>query len=159
MPRSTAIDRIDSFRTDFSSLSEGEALESIRSDGLGVFRGDDPVDRFTGQALLGTTFLSLMSEFELVVPAEAEELGSRRLWGPDLVRPAERVYIDPWVMGGDPCIVDTRIPTSTLYALESERGLSPSAIASLYPGSITERDVTTASHLERSLRSHQKLAA
>lgn len=159
MPRATATDRVDSFRDEFSRLSEDEALRSIRSDGRSIFRGDESIDSFTGQALLDGAFLRFMTEFELVVPAETKDLGTQRLWGPDLLRPAERVYIDPWVMGGDPCVRDTRIPTSTLYALQTKRGLTDSAIVALYPGAITAEDVTAASHLERSLRSHQKLAA
>jgi uncharacterized protein (DUF433 family) len=140
-------------------MSESDVFEVIRSDGRSIIWDGEPVDPFTGQMLLDRSFLSFLDEFELVVPAEAEELGSKRLWGPNLMTPAPRVRIDPWVMGGDPCVLDTRIPTSTLHALQVDRGLSPAAIVALYPGSIDESDVRIAGQLERALRTRTKLAA
>lgn len=159
MARPIAIERVDTFRDEFSRMPDGVAFAAIRSDGRSVFRGDSDVDDFTGQALLDGSFLMFLDEFVLKVPIEVPELGRRRLWGPDLRHPANRTYIDPWVMGGDPCIDDTRIPTSSLHALATQRGLTPSAIVDLYQGAISEDDVATASLLERSLQSHRKLAA
>jgi uncharacterized protein (DUF433 family) len=45
-----------------------------------------------------------------------------------------RTSISPWVMGGEPCVRSTRIPTAGLYALRSERGLQTERIVALYPG-------------------------
>jgi uncharacterized protein (DUF433 family) len=85
--------------------------------------------------------------FDLEVP----ELGKSRIWGPHLLYPTEATRIYPWVMGGEPCVIDTRIPTSTLFALHEERALDEPAIAWLYPELSIER-VGDAIRLERALR-------
>lgn len=158
MSRAMVIERVAATRAELARRSEPDSLPLIRSDGRSMFRDDETVDPFTGQALLDDSFLSYLAVFKLVVPVEVQEIGSKKLWGPNLLTPAERVYIDPWVMGGEPCVEESRIPTSTLYALQTERGLTPTAIASLYPG-IDVADIESAVSLETALRNRSELAA
>lgn len=158
MSRAVVIERVAATRAELARMSEPDSLPLIRSDGRSMFRDDETVDPFTGQALLDDSFLSYLAVFKLVVPVEVQEIGSKKLWGPHLLSPAERVYIDPWVMGGEPCVEESRIPTSTLYALQTERGLTPTAIASLYPG-IDVADIESAVSLETALRNRSELAA
>jgi len=54
------------------------------------------------------------------------------LWGPSLIHPSAHTFISPWVVGGEPCVVDSRVPSATLYALHVERGLDVKAIHRLY---------------------------
>lgn len=159
MPREWAAERVGIYRTFYARGAEDWDVEILRTDGKSILEGLEPLDAFTGQALLGQEFVDFFSEFRLVMPVDMEDLGSKNLWGPDLLRPSLRIAIDPQVMAGEPCILETRIPTSTLYALETSRGLSPSQIVALYPGSLEEQDVVEASKFERSLSSHQNLLA
>lgn len=153
MERRLAVDRISYFRGAFAEMTDLEAFEQIRSDGTSVLIGDNSVDDLTGAQLLSKGFLVFLDDFRLVVPAaEVSELGSAKLWGPDLLIPIERVAIDPWVMGGDPCVYGTRIPTSTIYALMTQRELRPEAIAALYRSALKESDIEAAASLEEALR-------
>lgn len=158
MNRSMVVDQVAAARAELAQMAELSTLPVIRSDGRSVLRGNETVDPVTGQALLSESFLSFLNVFELVVPIEVHEIGKKQLWGPNLITPADRVYIDPWVMGGEPCVEDSRIPTSTLFALRTDRALTPTAIASLYPG-IEAADVESAVTLETALRRRSKLAA
>ena len=133
------------------ALSRGDERYSlVRSDGKGLFVGDDDVDSRTGQSAL-TGLLRYFDEFNLVEAAAEIADTDRPLWGPNLVRPSARTSISPWVMGGDPCVRDTRVPTSTLYALHGERRLPTDRIALLYPG-LTESDINDALTLEARLQ-------
>lgn len=103
--------------------------------------------------------LELLDEFHVgeVAPV-VREVGRRTLWGPDLVEPSRRTTrISPWVTG-EPCVRDTRLPTSTLYALHEVRQLEAEAIAKLYPG-IDRSDVEDAISLEARLRGESSRAA
>jgi len=125
----------------------------LRGDGRIVLLGDEREDALSRQQLMEGV-LEHLSSFDLLVPVDIDELrvGHRdRLWGPNLVRPSEATRMSPWVMGGEPCIDGSRVPTSTVYALNSRRGLSHANIASLYPG-ITVDQVTDALRLEGRLR-------
>lgn len=159
MERRLAVDRISYFREEFARMSDLDEFERIRSDGKSVLVGDSPVDDLTGAQVLSEGFLAFLADFRLVVPSEVAELGSRRLWGPDLLVPIERVAIDPWVMGGDPCVHGTRIPTSTIYALMTQRELRPEAIATLYRQSLKEPDIEAAAQLEKALRARRPVMA
>ena len=114
-------------------VAEGNELRMIRATAESVVFDDETTDRKTGANLLPfDDFTGLLSVFDLLDPVE--ELGKRPLWGPDLVTPSVHTYISPWVLGGDPCVENTRIPTATILALHEERGLSTAQIVELYPG-------------------------
>lgn len=125
----------------------------VRGDSRVALLGDEQVDLLSGQQLLEGV-LEHLSAFDLLVPVDVEELSvghQSHLWGPNLVRPSIATRMSPWVMSGEPCIDGSRLPTSTVFALSSRRGLSPDHIVSLYPG-ITEEQVADAVRLESRLR-------
>ena len=111
--------------------------------------------RTTGESLLPFETLSgLFRAFSLQEPIK-ELMGEhqiRRLWAPDLVRPSEHTFISPWIMAGDPCVVDTRIPTASIFALRTERGLSNKQIVALYKDDLTRDATEEAFVLESHLR-------
>lgn len=121
-----------------------------RSDGRELFRGDRTVSEAGQQAL--PSVLEYVAEFRLDEAAVAlAELGKGDRWGPDLLTPTPRSRISPWVMGGEPCVRDTRIPTSTVFALSTIRRLDSEQIIALYPG-LEVADVHDAIDLEARLR-------
>jgi uncharacterized protein (DUF433 family) len=125
----------------------------VRGDGRVALLGDEQGDLLSGQQLLEGV-LEHLSAFDLLVPVDVEELRAgyqSRLWGPNLVRPSDATHMSPWVMSGEPCIEGSRLPTSTVFALSSRRGLSADRIVSLYPG-ITSEQVVDAVRLESRLR-------
>jgi uncharacterized protein (DUF433 family) len=78
-------------------------------------------------------FADMLRPLDLV--AAVGDFGSReRLWGPHLVTPSDHTFISPWVLGGDPCVMRTRIPTASLYSLRTDRGLDLAEVVALYPG-------------------------
>jgi uncharacterized protein (DUF433 family) len=131
-------------------VAEGHDLRMIRATSSSVVFDDETTDRKTGANLLPFEDLAgLLSVFDLLDPVE--ELGKRPLWGPDLVTPSRHTYISPWVLGGDPCVESTRIPTATILALHEERGLSTAQIVELYPG-LGREAAEDAYELEKRLR-------
>lgn len=108
-----------------------QQVSEIRSDGTIVLLGAETIDRLTGQQVFDA-MVPFLSVFNLLEPVE--ELGRRQLWGPDLIQPTKRTSISPWVMGGEPCVRSTRVPTVELYALRHNRGLRAERIVALYPG-------------------------
>ena len=98
----------------------------------------------------------LLSVFKF--QAQVSDFGKRRLWGPDLIMPSEHTYILPWVLGGDPCVRRSRIPTANIHALRQERGLTTPQIVKLYPGLNPEK-ADDAYKLESRLRGTQPAAA
>ena len=70
--------------------------------------------------------------------------------GPDLLTPRPLIRIIPGKLHGEPHIVDTRLPTSTVFAL-SERGYDVQAISDLY------RDISPES-LREAIEFEQSLA-
>jgi uncharacterized protein (DUF433 family) len=128
MERRTAARRVAHIREVMADSSE--QIGEIRSDGTIVLLGEETVDRLTGQQVFDS-MAPLLSAFNLLEPVA--ELGRRHLWGPDLLQPTERTAISPWVMGGEPCVRATRIPTADLHALRHERGLGTERIVALYP--------------------------
>lgn len=125
-----------------------QQVTEVRSDGSIVLLGEETVDRLTGQQVFDG-MAGFISVFDLLEPIA--ELGRKRLWGPDLLAPSHRTVISPWVMGGEPVIRATRIPTASLYALRRERGLDSERIAALYPELQVEQ-VDDAIALEDQLR-------
>ena len=153
MPRPEVASRVKDVR---ARLEEGSESHVLRSDGRGVFLGLEHVDALTGQSGLPPV-VAFLDEFRLTVGVEKTEFGRRHLWGPNLLTPSERSFISPRVMGGEPCITDTRIPTGTLYALRTQRNLDVVAITKLYV-ELAAQDVDDALRLESRLRG-QPIAA
>ena len=77
--------------------------------------------------------------------------------GPNLVEPRPRLRIIPGKLGGAPHVVDTRIETEGLAALE-RRGLPLEKIQALYPN-LDPDDVAQAIDLENQLSSNLAAAA
>lgn len=125
-----------------------QQVTEVRSDGSIVLLGEETVDRLTGQQLL-SGMAQFLAVFHLLEPIA--ELGRKRLWGPDLLTPSNLTVISPWVMGGEPVVRSTRIPTASLHALRHERGLQTARIVALYP-ELDEEQVDDAIALEDRLR-------
>jgi uncharacterized protein (DUF433 family) len=153
MPRPDVAERVGSLR---ELLAESDEASVVRSDGRALFLGDEPTDARSGQSVM-PPLLSFLDEFDLTAPLGKNEFGRRHMWGPDLLTPSSRSYISPKVMGGEPCVAETRIPTGTIYALHTDRGLEADDIQSLYEELQTD-DVEDALRLELRLR-HQPVAA
>jgi uncharacterized protein (DUF433 family) len=79
------------------------------------------------------------------------------LRGPDLVEPGAFVRIIPRKLSGAPHVVDTRVETLALHALEL-RGFSPERIARLYP-SVPQPAIDDALQVERQLAENLLRAA
>jgi hypothetical protein len=75
--------------------------------------------------------LELTERFDRATPVD--DVSDRPLYGPDLAYPSKHAYISPWVMGGEPCVNDTRIPTSTIMALVELRGLTTAYVVRSAP--------------------------
>lgn len=127
MPRTDAARRVDQVR---HRLDTSPVDPSVRSDGSIFLMGGDEVDECTGQQVFDG-LADLLDVFELTEPIEG--VSTRRLWGPDLVRPSSFTFISPWVLGGEPCVVDSRVPSAALHALREDRGLGVAEISRLYP--------------------------
>lgn len=152
MDRPIAAEKVASIKTQLSSGIEIRFIHATRKDI--ILNGEDEADaRDDRENLLPSSdFYSLLGTFDLHEPIE--ELRSARrgpVWAPDLVTPSDHSFISPWVLAGDPCIQRTRIPTSAIHALRSERALPVEAIAELYPG-LTVKAAEDAISLERRLR-------
>jgi uncharacterized protein (DUF433 family) len=130
-------------------------VDHVRTDGKVFLLGDESADRLTG-AQVFSSMIGLFDTFDLEL--HIAEIHLPRLWGPNLVSPTEHTYISPWVMGGEPCVEDTRIPTASLLALRDERGLSARQVVALYPG-LSTNVVAEAWDLESRLRRIEAAAA
>ena len=146
MERSAAVERVRMVRR----LIETEAIDTtvLRSEGQGLIIEGDNIDRMTGEGVFSVVN-EVVDEHDLLDPIPDVSTGP--LWLPNLRRPSERTAVSPWVMAGEPCVQNTRVPTVSLWALQSQRALRPADIVRLYPGLTTE-DVDDATHLERRLR-------
>lgn len=124
-------------------------VREIRSDGRSIFIGAENLDRETNWQAMNEV-VGFIGVFDLLAPLD--EVGHvKQLWGPHLIRPSRWTYISPLIMGGQPCVRDSRIPTSALFALHHERGLQPLDIAGLY-GNLQEVAVVDSIHLEERIR-------
>lgn len=136
-------------------LTAGEDIQRIMATHrTAVFDGElfDPV---VGEGFLPYDNLpDLLSVFKF--QAQVSDFGRRRLWGPDLIRPSKHSFISPWVLGGDPCVRHSRIPTANIHALRRERGLTTSQIVDLYP-SLNPEEADDAYELESRLRGTQSV--
>lgn len=126
MERAAAAERVRHLR---GLLSKSAVDPTVPSDGTTFLIGDEGSDRFTGpQAFDG--LVEVLDVFKLTEPIEGISKGE--LWGPSLVRPSEHTHISPWVLGGEPCVERSRVPSATLHALHVERGLDAQGIHQLY---------------------------
>ena len=136
--------------TDVVRSSQRNIVDKVRTDGNVVLHGSELFDRLTGQGVL-PTMDTLFSVFRILEPIDEPGIGNRRLWGPDLVHPSEHTYISPWVMGGEPCVEASRVPTSSLLALAENRGLDVADLVELYPR-LSAAAIADGLDLERRLR-------
>jgi len=151
MNRDAAAHRVDVLRDSLAAANIDPIVvadPSVRSDGTVFLIGRERSDRFTGQQVFDA-LIPLLDVFELVEPIEGVSKGS--LWGPSLIRPSDYTYISPNVVAGEPCIVNSRVPTGTIHALHAERGLSVDGIGEFYP-QLEERGIKDAIALEGRLR-------
>ncbi len=149
--RSKGVDRVRAARRVADvrrRVVEDHVDPALHGDGRVVLFGFEDVDRLTGQQVFDglTPFLDV---FDIAEPIEG--VATAALWGPNLVRPSSRTFISPWVVGGEPCIDSSRVPTASVYALHKERSLGADRIAALYPG-VSVASVKDAIKLEESLR-------
>jgi uncharacterized protein (DUF433 family) len=124
LPEATA--RVASIRT---LMATAPIDPLLHSDGRIVLLGDEVVDRDSGQMVF-EGLVGFLDEFDIEAPIA--EVSSLHLWGPDLLRPSEHTYLSPWVVGGEPCVAGTRIPTLSIFALHRDRALDRERIAALY---------------------------
>lgn len=150
-PRPTAAARVRALK---QHVSAGNSVTVLNAD-----RETLAVDGEVGAPLDGPSrlFIDMLQSFDLT--AAVEDFGRHaKLWGPDLVTPSAHTFISPWVLGGDPCVERTRIPSASIYALRTERGLDSAEIVKLYPG-LEEPAAEDAYELESRLRGTDELAA
>jgi uncharacterized protein (DUF433 family) len=77
--------------------------------------------------------------------------------GPHLLCPRPLLRIIPGKLHGEPHVVDTRIGSATLYALD-EAGYTPEQVRRMYPD-VSPEALDQALDLERSLRARRPAAA
>lgn len=128
----------------------GSQVTTVRI-GSGLFVGDDTHELGTGQQAFEEV-LALTHQFDLLEPIKG--VNKVPMWGPDLVEPSDHTYISPQVMGGEPCVDSTRIPSTAVLALVEDRGLDAAKIVRLYP-QLTPEGIDDAVALERRLRAPQ----
>ncbi len=126
--RPAASARVASLRQIMADAAQ--QVTEVRSNGSIFLIGEETVDRLGGQQVFDG-MAGFLAVFNLMEPIA--ELGRKRLWGPDLLAPTQLTMISPWVMGGEPVVRSTRIPTTALHALRHERGLDTPRIVALYP--------------------------
>jgi uncharacterized protein (DUF433 family) len=150
-PRPEASERVAALKR---HINAGNDVAELHADRNSFILDEDLSAPLAGRPVL---FADMLGRFDLV-GAVVEEFGRSRLWGPDLVAPSDHTYISPWVLGGDPCIDQTRIPTAAVFTLREERGLDVRDVIALYPD-LSEAEVEEAHHLERRLRGLEEAAA
>lgn len=152
MPRPLAAEKTRSLRAQLSAGKDIRKIHASRTDVILTGPEESDVLDDRENLLPSSDFYDLLSTFDLHEPID--ELRSRSkgsIWAPNLVTPSNHSMISPFVLAGDPCIEHSRIPTSAIYALRTERRLPASAIVDLYPG-ISEASVEDVVELEGRLR-------
>jgi uncharacterized protein (DUF433 family) len=149
MERHIASQQIGSLK---QQIARGHEIQYLYANSETLVADAERVNRITGASLLPFDNLSaLFRVFNILEPVRELSNEQRRLWAPDLVQPSLHTFISPWVMAGDPCVAQTRIPTASIHALREERGLESAEIVELYPG-LTLEAADDAQLLERRLR-------
>ena len=151
MPRTEAAEGVRQVKARFEAGDTVTVLSADRKSLVIDGRVDTPV---AGPSLL---FTDMLASFDLT--AAVDDFGrAATLWGPNLITPSEHTYISPWVLGGDPCVNRTRIPSASIYALRTERGLGAADVIELYPG-LEAPAAEDAFELESRLRGEHQIAA
>ncbi len=151
MPRPEAASRVKELR---QAIADGHEIHVLQADSHAFVPDGDLTAPMGGQSVL---FAEMLHPFELS-GAAIDEIGDRRVWGPDFVTPSRHTYISPWVLAGDPCVDATRIPTAAIYSLRHDRGLTTADVINLYP-ELTEAEVDEAFVLEQKLHGSEAVAA
>lgn len=153
MQRPLAAEKVASVRAQLSAGTDVRRIHATRTD---IVLSGDPDARFDDDRdsfLPFTNFYDLLATFDLHEPIEELRSASRDdAWAPDLVAPSEHSRISPWVLAGDPCVANSRIPTAAIFALRTERDLPVASVVELYPG-LSASAVEDVTGLERRLRS------
>lgn len=150
MPREAAAERVRLVR----QVAADERVDEVRLTRHGLLLPGERHDRLTGEAVLAE-LVELIDRFDLLEPIAGVSTG--RLWGPNLVRPTDHTFISPAVLGGEPCIEGTRIPTASVYTLVDGRRMSAAQVVVLYP-QLAEDRVEEAVDLERRMRERKPAA-
>lgn len=145
MDRAAAAARVGHLR---ELMTTAEINPSVRSDGTIFLIGNENADRFSGQQAFDG-LVEILDVFSLTEPIEGVSRGE--LSGPSLIRPSQHTFISPWVLAGEPCVNGSRVPSSSLYALNVDRGLDAAAIHRLYQALPIEA-ITDAIDFETRLR-------
>lgn len=150
-PRPAAAARVRSLK---DHISAGKSVTVLNADRDTLAVDGDVAAPLEGPSRL---FSDMLQSFDLT--SAVEDFGRHaKLWGPNLVTPSAHTFISPWVLGGDPCVERTRIPSASIYSLRTERGLNSVEIVNLYPG-LEESAAEDAFALEARLRGTDELAA
>lgn len=150
-PRPLAAQRVQALKR---HIVEGGSPTILNADRETLAADGEVAEPLAGPSRL---FADMLQSFDLT--AAVEDFGRHAtLWGPNLVTPSAHTVISPWVLGGEPCVEHTRIPSASIYALRTERGLASSDIVSLYPG-LNEKATEDAYELESRLRGPSAPAA
>jgi uncharacterized protein (DUF433 family) len=137
-------------------IQADETPRYLRADSQSLLVDSERTPRFEGHPnhLPFDDLNGLLSTFDLHEPVEELRRDGHRAWAPHLIMPSKCTRISPLVMAGDPCIEKSRIPTSAVFALREDRGLSAHDIVELYPDGLTEEAADDAYLLERRLRGY-----
>ena len=158
MSRDDAAERVGLLRSELAAATIDPTVAadpSVRSDGTVFLIGQERSDRISGRQVFDA-LIPFIDVFELAEPIQGVSRGN--LWGPSLIRPSEHTYISPNVVAGEPCIIDSRIPTGSIHALHRERRLDVDKIMVLYP-QLREDRIADAIELESRLRRIRPQAA
>lgn len=127
------------------------ALEELEARGLSRTNLHDLVIR-SGQGELffeaGPDLIRVDASRQAAMPGVLAVVRPYKL-GPDLLEPRPLLRIIPGKLHGEPHLVDTRIPSATIYALQQE-GFSAAEIGDMYPDAPAEA-IRQAIELEESL--------
>lgn len=126
------------------------AIDRVRI-GAGLFVDGEAEEIRSGQQAMADV-LALTQEFDLLEPVEG--VSSRPMWGPDLLEPSAHTYISPQVMGGEPCVDSSRVPSSSVFTLVEDRGLDADNVVELYP-QLSHEGVEDAVALEARMRTRR----
>lgn len=158
MNRRLAADWVATVR---AQLSAGVDVRHIHASSDTVVLSGGPTATFNDDSdtiLPFTDFHNLFNTFTIADPIKELRSRGEPVWAPDLLRPSTHSTISPWVMAGEPCIRNSRIPTAAIFALRTTRNLPPSTIVELYPA-LNTAAVDDVVNLERRLRRVQETTA
>lgn len=128
-------------------IEHDRPIVSVTEDGDVAFESSSlPLQRVGGQ-LLNAGMINVIGVFQ----------GLEGGIGPDLLQPMPNIRIVPRKLSGAPHVVDTRLPTQSLYAL-ALRGMTAQQIHRLYPF-VTADAIDDGVALELQLEQNLELAA